>query len=376
MAKAKPSTRSLRARSRRGAVPRSSPAVTRVALIGAGEGGSALLTILATDPLVQIVGVAEINPKAPGLRLTKRYGIPVTRDYRDLLDSEEVDLIIDVTGDAEVEETLAEFDRVGIAVIGGASAKFMWQLIEARVRANVDIKRYLKKYQDLYKLYVKEAGSAVTEERSRIACDIHDGLVQTLVGINLKLDLCRGLIFSDPTRSFDLLSDAKSQLKAAIEESKQVIFNLRPLYFESMGLVPALKAYLKSYETQSRVHTKFHVSGDESILSPKSKIMLFRIVQEALSNVQKHARAGHVVIELAFTDGHMRAIIEDDGIGFDMEAVSQDPTKWQSFGLKGFVERARLMGGMAKVESRKGTGTKVLVDLPITREEAQQRGAN
>src|SRR5437773_1757139 len=154
MAKAKPSTRSLRARSRRGAVPRSSPAVTRVALIGA------------------------------------------------------------------------------------ASAKFMWQLIEARVRANVDIKRYLKKYQDLYKLYVKEAGSAVTEERSRIACDIHDGLVQTLVGINLKLDLCRGLIFSDPTRSFDLLSDAKSQLKAAIEESRQVIFNLRPLYFESMGLVP------------------------------------------------------------------------------------------------------------------------------------------
>src|SRR5229473_478527 len=230
--------------------------VTNVAIIGAGSGGSALLTILAPDPLVRIVGVAEIDPKAPGLRLAKRYGIPVTRNFRDLLSSEEVDLVIDVTGNPEVEEALFELDRVGVAVIRGTSAKFMWQLIEARVRANAEIKRQVKKFQDLSRLYEQEAGSAVTGERSRIACEIHDGLVQTLAGINLKLDLCRELIFSDPTRSFELLSDAKAQLKTAIEESRQVIFNLRPLYFESMELVPALKNYLKSYETQSHIRTR------------------------------------------------------------------------------------------------------------------------
>jgi len=334
------------------------------------------LSILAPDPLVRIVGVAEINPKAPGLRFAKRYAIPVTRDFHELLSSEEVDLIIDVTGSWEVEEVLAEFDRVGVAVIGGTSAKFMWQLIEARVRANTETKRHLKKYQDLYKLYVKEAGSAITGERSRIACEIHDGLVQTLVGINFKLDLCRELIFSDPTRCFELLSDAKTQLKAAIEESRQVIFNLRPLYFESMELVPALKAYLKSYETQSHIRTEFTASGDESALPPKAKIFLFRIVQESLSNVQKHAQADRVAVSLAVVDGRIKAMIEDNGVGFEVDAVSQDPTKWQSFGLKGIVERARLVGGTARVVSRKGTGTRVFVDIPVAGAETPDYGAN
>lgn len=341
------------------------PTVTNVAIIGAGKGGSALLSILAPDPLVRIVGIAEINPKAPGLRLAKRYGIPVSRNFRDLVSSEEVGLVIDVTGNPEVEEALFELDRVGVAIIRGTSAKFMWQLIEARVRANAEIKRQVKKFQDLSRLYEQEAGSAVTGERSRIACEIHDGLVQTLAGINLKLDLCRELIFSDPTRCFELLSDAKAQLKVAIEESRQVIFNLRPLYFESMDLVPALKTFLKSYETQSHIRTEFACSGDESALSPKAKIFLFRIIQEALSNVQKHARADRVMIALTVADGHIKGVIEDNGVGFDVDAVSQDPTKWQSFGLKGILERARFVGGTARVESRKGEGVRVLVDIPI-----------
>src|SRR5437660_11072602 len=125
------------------------PRVTNVAIIGAGAGGSALLTILAPDPLVRIVGVAEIDPKAPGLRLAKRYGIPVTRNFRDLLSSEEVDLIIDVTGNPGVENALLELDRAGVAVIRGTSAKFMWQLIEARVRANREMTRHRKQLQEL-----------------------------------------------------------------------------------------------------------------------------------------------------------------------------------------------------------------------------------
>ena len=225
-------------------------------------------------------------------------------------------------------------------------------------------------------MYEKEAGSAVTGERSRIACEIHDGLVQTLAGINLKLDLCRELIFSDPTRSFELLSDAKAQLKTAIDESRQVIFNLRPLDFESMELVPALKNYLKSYETQSHIRTELVWSGDEAAMAPTTKIVLFRIMQEALSNVQKHAKADRATITLAVVESRIKGAIEDNGIGFDVEAMSQDPTKWQSFGLKGIHERARLVGGTARVESRKGQGTRVLVDIPITPEEERRRGAD
>ena len=373
--KAKPSSRLPQKRG--GARPDAAgPHVTHVAIIGAGAGGTALLTVLAPDPLVRIVGVAEVNPKAPGLRLAKRYGIPLTRNFQDLLNSEDVDLIIDVTGNPEVAEALLTLNRVGVDVIRGTSAKFMWQLIEARVRANAETKRHLKKFQEISKLYEKEASSAITGERSRIACEIHDGLVQTLAGINLKLDLCRELIFSDPTRSFELLSDAKTQLKTAIEESRQVIFNLRPLYFESMELGPALKNYLKSYETQSHIRTELMWSGDESAMAPTTKIVLFRIVQEALGNVQKHAKAERATITLAVAEGRIKGMIEDNGIGFDVEAMAQDPTKWQSFGLKGIHERARLVGGTARVESRKGHGTRVLVDIPITPEEERQRGAD
>jgi len=376
--KSKPSSRRPSTPQKRGASRQEAaePRITNVAIIGAGAGGTALLTVLAPDPLVRIVGVAEIDPKAPGLRLAKRYGIPVTRNFRDLVNSEEVDLIIDVTGNATVESALRELDRAGVAVIRGTSAKFMWQLIEARVRANAEMTRHLKKFQELSKLYEKEAGSAITGERSRIACEIHDGLVQTLAGINLKLDLCRELIFSDPTHSFELLSDAKAQLKTAIEESRQVIFNLRPLYFESMEVVPALKNYLKSYETQSHIRTVLIWSGDESAMAPTTKIVLFRIAQEALSNVQKHAKAERATITLTVAEGRIKGTIEDNGIGFDVEAMSQDPTKWQSFGLKGIHERARLVGGTASVESRKGHGTRVLFDIPITPEEERQRGAD
>ncbi|MEK6619036.1 MAG: Gfo/Idh/MocA family oxidoreductase, partial [Nitrospirota bacterium] len=120
--------RSKRAPSK-GARRGGAPAATHVAIIGAGRGGTALMEIFATDPLVTIVGVAEINPKAPGVELARRLKILVTRDYRELLAMERVDLIIDVTGNAEVEQVLQDFHRMGVTVIGGASAKFMWQLI-------------------------------------------------------------------------------------------------------------------------------------------------------------------------------------------------------------------------------------------------------
>ena len=121
--------------------------------------------------------------------MAKRLGIPVTRDYRRLLDLERVDLIIDVSGNAKVWELLQDFHRMGVTIIGGASAKFMWELIEARIRATAEIEKTLNKYQSLYRLYVKETGVAVTEERTRIACEMHDGLVQNLAGVNFKLDL-------------------------------------------------------------------------------------------------------------------------------------------------------------------------------------------
>jgi two-component system sensor histidine kinase DegS len=352
------------------------PSGTHVAIIGAGRGGKALIEIFATDPLVKIVCVAEIQVNAPGVALAKRLGIPVTRDYRRLLDLERVDLIIDVSGNAKVWELLQDFHRMGVTIIGGASAKFMWELIEARIRATAEIEKTLNKYQSLYRLYVKETGVAVTEERTRIACEMHDGLVQNLAGVNFKLDLALQQIRKSPKVGQATVRESKAQLKLAIQEARQVIFNLRPLHYDKMELFPALTNYLTSYETQYHIKTQFRVSGDEQILFPRTKIFLFRIVQEALSNVERHAKATRVTVGLDIDPERLKVTIKDNGVGFDMDTVLRDPNKWDHFGIRGIMERARLVGGEAKIESKKGRGTAIVVDIPLAKKEMMPHGEN
>jgi len=361
---------------RKPATKRRAGVATRVAIIGAGRGGTALMEVFARDPLVQVVGIAELNPKAAGVKLARRLKIPVTRDYRELMTMEHVDLMIDVTGNAEVGRVLQDFHRFGVAVIGGASAKFMWQLVEARILAAAEIEKTLNRYQSLYRLYVKEASAAVTAERIRIACEIHDGLVQNLAGANFKLDLCQELIGKDPQACQAMLLETKTQLRMAIEEARQVIFNLRPVQYDKLELIPALTNYLKSYETQYQIKTEFSMSGDETTLFPKTKIFLFRIVQEALSNVQQHAKADRAAVRLVITPAVLTATITDNGVGFDVQAVSRDPEKWDHFGLRGILERARLVGGTAGIESKKGRGTRVVIEVPLVKKEATRNGTN
>lgn len=368
----------VRARQSRSRVSRRrrAAAATQVAIIGIGRGGTALMEIFANDPLVQIVGVAEINPRALGVSLANRLHIPITPHYHELLSMENVDLIIDVSGDPDVGEVLQNFHRMGVSVIGGASAKFMWQLIEARIRATAEIEKTLNKYQSLYRLYVKEAGAAVAEERTRIACEIHDGLVQSLAGVNFKLDLCEELVRKEPEACLATLQETKAHLKLAIQEARQVIVNLRPVHFEKMDLLPALTNYLKSYQTQYHIKTDFSVSGDETTLFPKTKIFLFRIIQEALSNVQEHANADRVSIQIDIGRETLTATIADTGIGFEVSTVSQDPEKWDHFGLRGMAERARLVGGEATIQSKKGQGTRVIIKVPLVKKEAAAHGTN
>lgn len=350
--------------------------VTHVAIIGAGRGGTALMEIFANDPLVDIVAVAEIDESAPGLSLAKRLKIPVTRDYRLLLNLERVDLIIDVSGSLEVWQSLQDFHRTGVTILGGASAKFMWELIEARIRATAEIEKTLNKYQSLYRLYVKETGAAVTEERTRIACEIHDGLVQSLAGVGFKLELCQQLIRKNPKASLATLRESKEQLKLAIQEARQVIFNLRPLQYDKMELIPGLTNYLKSYEAQYHIKTDFTVSGDEQILFPRTKIFLFRIVQEALSNVVQHAKADRVSVRLTIDLERLKVTISDNGVGFNMEQVLHNPEKWDHFGVRGIVERAKLVGGEAHIDSKKGRGTRIVVIVPLGKKESVDDGEN
>ncbi len=353
---------------------RAAPA-TRVAILGGGRGGRALLEIFAQDPLARIVGLGETKPRTLGTKLARKLGVPVTQDYREILNMKEVDLIIDVTGSPEVERALQKIRKPSVAIIGGASAKFMWQLIDARIRATTEIEKTLNRYQSLFRRYVKEeAESAVDEERTRIACEIHDGLVQTLVGVNFKMERCGNLIQEEPTKCFALLSEAKHQLKHGIQEARQVVFNLRPGQYEKLDLLSALTNYLDSYKKQNRVQVTFSHTGSDTRLPPKTKVFVFRIIQEALQNSSKHAKASKVLVQLNIQPPHLSAVIRDNGSGFDVQAVFQNPDKWDHFGLRGMKERAKLLNGEVLWESRKEEGTTVSVSIPLARKDSARNG--
>ena len=339
--------------------------MTRVAIIGGGRGGTALIKIFYKDPLVKILSIADVDPQAPGLKLARKLRIPTTMDYLQLPTLKNLDILIDVTGNTKVERELKRLRLTGVAVIGGPTAKFMWQLIEAQITSKDELERHLIEYQALYRLYLREARHAVMEERTRIALDLHDGLVQTLVGINYKMDLLDQILFSDPQKVKTALHETRSLLKNAIEETRQVVFNLKPIYFEKLDLLSALRGYLKSYEKQSGIATTLKTTGKDSRIPPRTKVFLFRIIQESLSNVQKHARAKHVQLQLQVREKDLQATIQDDGIGFHLEEVNRDPEKWASFGLRGIEERARLLGGTASIKSLPRQGTTIKVTLPF-----------
>ncbi len=351
---------------------RSSKGVTacRVAIIGAGRGGTALMEIFTEDPLVTVVGVAEIRTITGGVRLARKLGIPVLRRYQDLLKMKEVDLVIDVTGNPEVEQNLMELQAPHLAIAGGASAKFMWQLIEARIRASVEIESTLTRYQSLFRLYVKEeAEGAVDEERTRIACEIHDGLVQTLVGVNLKMERVRELVSEDPNKGLTMLNQTTVQLKHAIQEAREVVYNLRPGQYDHLALIPALSNYLTSYEREHKIRTTFEGKGDESQLDPKAKVFVFRMVQEALSNVVKHAKATKVTVNVHLTKDLLKAKVSDNGQGFDVQKEGQNPEKWDHFGVRSMKERARMLGGDIRWVSKSRTGTTVEITVPLATKE-------
>ena len=328
------------------------------------------MEIFAEDPLVSVVGLAEIRPQTRGVRLAKKLGIPVVRRYQDLLHRKDIDLVIDVTGNPTVEQELLEVQAPNLAIVGGASAKFMWQLIEARIRASTEIENTLTRYQSLFRMYVKEeAEGAVDDERTRIACEIHDGLVQTLVGVNLKMERVRELVSTEPDKTLGLLNPTTAQLKHAIQEARQVVYNLRPGQYDHLAFIPALSNYLKAYEREHRVRTEFHGEGDESKLEPKTKVFVFRMVQEALSNVAKHAKATKVVVKVQLDAQRLDASVADNGQGFDIQAEGQNPEKWDHFGVRSMMERARMLGGDVHWVSKPKAGTKVKISVPLGKKE-------
>jgi two-component system sensor histidine kinase DegS len=207
---------------------------------------------------------------------------------------------------------------------------------------------------------------AQEEERKRIAREIHDGLAQTLANVVLRTEIAERMLNKDAIGSAkEELSDLKVQVRSGIEEVRKIIFNLRPMALDDLGLIPTLRKFTQDYEDKTKIRTKIDLVGKETRLPSGMEVAIFRVVQEAFSNVLKHSQASHVALEVTYQQQMVKIMVKDNGIGFIVEQIDRKIDKGSHYGLMGMRERVELLEGRMEVESDKGTGTKVSMTIPI-----------
>jgi len=210
---------------------------------------------------------------------------------------------------------------------------------------------------------------AALEERHRLARDLHDGVKQHLFGVNLETAAALNLLEADPQAARARLLEARELSRQAQAEMQALLSELRPAGLDERGLVAALADYLASYERREGIEVHWQTAGDLSLPLTHEEA-IFRVVQEALANVARHAQAARVMVELHATPETVTLQVTDDGTGFDPAAIQTGST----MGLQGMRERLTGLGGTLAVEATPGVGTRLTACLPRARSEtlAQQ----
>ena len=200
----------------------------------------------------------------------------------------------------------------------------------------------------------------IEEERMRIARDMHDGPAQSMANLVLQAEILERLISRDPQLVVNELADFKDGVRGVLDETRRLIFDLRPMTLDDLGLVPTLRKFTKDYERGGAV-TSLRVLGEEVRLPGALEPTLFRIIQEAMNNARKHAHAKNVEVVVSFQPHAVSAIVRDDGMGFDVAAAETRLDAGKHLGMISMRERADLEKGRLEIRSQIGKGTEVRV---------------
>ncbi|MBI2708103.1 MAG: GAF domain-containing sensor histidine kinase [Actinobacteria bacterium] len=209
--------------------------------------------------------------------------------------------------------------------------------------------------------------AAQEAERARVSRDLHDEIGQTLTSVLLALKLTEASLAGDGVHEADVvaarqrIAELRSLVADGLRDVRQLAFELRPTVLDDVGLAPAL-ARLAEDVTARNLPVDLDVDGveDGGRLSPQLETVVYRVVQEALTNVVRHAHANHASVVVSRNAGRVRAIIEDDGRGFSPGTVAG-----RHLGVQGMMERAELAGGAVDVTSTPGEGTTVVLEVPV-----------
>lgn len=205
---------------------------------------------------------------------------------------------------------------------------------------------------------------AQEEERKRIAREIHDGPAQAMANVVLRAEFCEKLLDIEPGKVKLELQSLKEMVRSALKDVRKIIFDLRPMALDDLGLVPALRRYTIDYREKYGLEAEFVLFGQERRLPTAVEVGVFRIIQEALNNIWKHAQADKVQVTLDLGVEKLNALVKDNGKGFDFEQVYKAERR-ESLGLTSMRERAELLEGELEITSKPGKGTEVMLRVPV-----------
>jgi len=206
-------------------------------------------------------------------------------------------------------------------------------------------------------------------ERRHIARELHDQIGQVLTGLQFMLESSKNQAGEAHVNKLKL-NEAQETVSGLIEQIREMSLNLRPAMLDDIGLLPTLLWHFERYTKQTGIEVVFHHNGLTQRLLPDVETTVYRIVQEALTNVARYAKVTEAFVQLTLRENILGVEIIDHGIGFDS---SVDVSKWSTAGLAGMRERANILGGYLVVKSAPNTGTQILAMLPLDRKPVDRR---
>ena len=203
-------------------------------------------------------------------------------------------------------------------------------------------------------------------ERQRIAREIHDGPAQAIANVIFRLDIIHKMMTQKPEMVQEEMAKVKEIAQGALNEIRHFIFDLRPMTLQDLGLTATLKKIIQSNPSMSETKVELLIEGEARELDPTIDLAIFRIAQESLSNVKKHAQADHAWVQLKYLQDKVILIVEDDGVGFDLKTKKDKSTdEYSSFGLLGMQERSDDIGGTLQIASQPMRGTKIIFTVTL-----------
>ncbi|MAG37479.1 MAG: hypothetical protein CL878_14685 [Dehalococcoidia bacterium] len=213
--------------------------------------------------------------------------------------------------------------------------------------------------------YAAHVVRAQEEERQRIAQELHDDTIQALILLHRQLNALEDASPALPPPALEQLRTARATAQTTIQSLRDFAWRLRPSILDDLGLVTAIRSLTTELEERATLASRLRVIGSEQRLAPNVELGLYRVAQEALRNVERHAQATQLSVAIAFAAEEVQVEVRDNGSGFTFPlAPGQSPAS-DHLGLLGMHERAELLGGTFAVQSTPGTGTRITVTIPV-----------